>query len=113
MCSELLATRPDCPLYNSPLGHGAWAYQSMQLLHTAQAALEVLAPGIAAGEVVVHDLHGDIMARCGATYVETGACELQIPNNVHYLYDGRQYCALSVTRAVLQVLYGFGTTSTL
>jgi len=53
------------------------------------------------------------VARCGATYTATGACELQIPNNVHFEYEGRQFCGLSVARSLLKALYGFTATSTL
>jgi hypothetical protein len=72
------------------------------------AALEALAPYIPSGRVVINDLHGDLIARCGPTYTATGACELQLPNNVHYECEGRQYCALSVVAKILEVLYGFG-----
>ena len=55
----------------------------------------------------------DAVARCGATYAATVTCELQIPNNVHFEFAGRQFCAISVARSILKVLYGFTTTSTL
>ena len=51
-----------------------------------------------------------------APYVQTIAVNLhagfnlslQLPNNVHYECEGRQYCALSVVAKILELLYGFG-----
>ena len=48
------------------------------------------------------------MARCGTGYASTGVCELQVPSGVHYEYAGRQYCALSVTRKLLEAQWGMG-----
>ena len=92
-----------------PLGDGGGKRTEDNVRKYNAAALAALSADIASGRVVVNDLHGDVVRRCGANYTATGRCELQIPNNVHYEYEGRQYCALSVTRAVLQALYGFGT----
>ena len=72
------------------------------------AALQLLAPDVASGRVVVNDVHGDVVARCGANYTATGDCELQIPRNVHFEYEGRNYCALSVVRSILKALFNFG-----
>ena len=70
----------------------------------------MLAPDIASGRVTINDLHGDIVAKCGGNYTETGHCELQVPNGVHYEYEGRQYGALSVTRKLLEVQWGMRKT---
>ena len=92
-----------------PLGDGGGSRTEANVRLYNSAALEVLAPDIASGRVVVNDLHGDLTARCGPNYIATGKCQLQVPNNVHFVFEGRQYCAISVARKILQVLHGFGS----
>ena len=91
-----------------PVGDGGGTRTEANVLKYNEAALQLLAPDIASGRVAVNDLHGDVVARCGANYTATGQCELQIPANVHYEYEGREYCGLSVVRSILQALYKFG-----
>lgn len=91
-----------------PLGDGGGTRTEANVLKYNEAALQLLAPDIASGRVAVNDLHGDVVSRCGANYTATGYCELQIPRNVHYVYEGRQYCALSVVNSILRALYKFG-----
>jgi len=94
-----------------PVGDGGGTRTEANVLAYNAAALGVLAPDIESGRVTINDLHGDVVARCGPNYTATGHCELQIPNNVHFMFEGRQYCALSVTRSILAALYGFGQPS--
>ena len=49
----------------------------------------------------------------GAGYTKTGKCALQVPNGVHFELAGRQYCALSVARTLLELQWGLGNTSTM
>ena len=72
------------------------------------AAVKALAADVTSGRVVINDLHGDIVAKCGEDYTKTGNCSLQVPSGVHYEFEGRQYCALSVTRKLLEVQWGLG-----
>lgn len=91
-----------------PVGDGGGTRTEANVLKYNEAALQLLMPDIASGRIAVNDLHGDVVARCGANYTATGHCELQIPANVHYEYEGREYCGLSVVRSILQALYNFG-----
>ena len=91
-----------------PLGDGGGSRTEAHVQEYNAAALKALAPDIASGRVQINDLHGDIVSKCGAAYAKTGKCELQVPNGVHYEFAGRQYGALSVTRKILEVLWGLG-----
>ena len=91
-----------------PLGDGGGSRTEAHVQEYNAAALKALAPDIASGRVQINDLHGDIVSKCGAGYAKTGKCELQVPNGVHYEFAGRQYGALSVTRKILEVLWGLG-----
>eukprot|EP01047_Picozoa_sp_COSAG01_P024697 COSAG01_NODE_1534_length_9989_cov_4.712235_6_plen_86_part_00 len=62
------------------------------------AAIKALSSYVAAGAVTINDLHGDIVAQCGSGYTKTGKCLLQVPQDVHYEYTGRQYTARYLSR---------------
>jgi hypothetical protein len=86
-----------------PVGDGGGSRTEAHVLEYNTAARAALP-----ADVVVNDLHGAIVSKCGAEYAKTGHCELQVPNGVHYEYEGRQYGALSVVRVILRELWGMG-----
>eukprot|EP01046_Picozoa_sp_COSAG06_P082052 COSAG06_NODE_29127_length_562_cov_0.863931_1_plen_156_part_00 len=87
-----------------PVGDGGGSRTEAHVLEYNSAARAALP-----ADVVVNDLHGAIVSKCGAAeYGKTGHCELQVPNGVHYEYEGRQYGALSVVRAILRELWEMG-----
>jgi hypothetical protein len=95
-----------------PLGDGGGSRTEANVQVYNDAAIKALSSYVAAGAVTINDLHGDIVAQCGSSYTKTGKCLLQVPQGVHYEYTGRQYCALSVTRKLLQVQFNLGDNST-
>ena len=89
-----------------PVGDGGGTRTELNVNKYNAAAIQALSTHVKSGQVIINDLHGDIISRCGANYSKTGRCELQVPNGVHFEFEGRQYCALSVAHKLLQVQFG-------
>ena len=63
-----------------PTGDGGGSRTEANVRLYNAAAIEALANDVASGRVAINDLHGDIVAKCGAEYATTGNCSLQVPN---------------------------------
>ena len=63
-----------------PIGDGGGSRTEANVRLYNAAAVKALAAGVASGRVALNDLHGDIVAKCGAGDTQTGNCSLQVPN---------------------------------